>query len=181
MRPFLAVNELPHPLVREIGRSVPLFAHIEVLVLRAIEETTGLDATSNRILVAGVQFSTKLDLLDVLIRAATASGEIRNCYDECETLCRTSSDFRNRLMHGQYAREAGDGPIHLLWTKGSWTVGEDKKIPRRIKPEATPLTVEIIRDHNAVQRRTIVRLRKLCELLEGRRQALPQKPQSPSQ
>jgi hypothetical protein len=129
------VTDLPVSLLREIGRVMVCQAHLEWRLSLILYDLLDLDRTAGRLAVREPRAPEYLDLIQDLMELRQISAAKTDFSALREALVATTNQ-RDQLAHGIWARPKGSRKVFLRLVKGNWQPEPQSKVKRKIRPEA---------------------------------------------
>ena len=110
--------ELPPSLLREIGRTMVLSAHLEFSLSRIAYGLIGVDRQTGRIAVREPRLVERFDMITDLLtlkefKSKTDLISLRRRLQKCD-------DQRNLVAHGIWTREPTTKTLQIIKTSGKW-------------------------------------------------------------
>jgi hypothetical protein len=129
------LTDLPDELLREIGKTMVLLAHLEWRLSRFAYALMGVDRNVGRISVREPRAAERFDMVCELLnyKGAESKADLSNLRQRIQTC----DDQRNLLAHGTWTRDPVHNALRIIRTTGQWqpTPQHRGKTKRAIHPE----------------------------------------------
>jgi len=139
----MSKSTLPDDYVRDIGRVIVNFQHLEFMIVRLIWIMAATDDNIGQRITTGVFFSKLLDLLSSVFHYSVQEHSMVRKFDNLMSTARNVNEGRNRIIHCWWVTDLdGGAPSRLKFTaKGAHTDTEN------IDMEALSLSIVELADN----------------------------------